>query len=505
MSQPALFLDRDGVINVDHGYVHKPEEVAFVDGIFELIAAAKRAGYLVVVVTNQAGIGRGYYGEDDFHALMDWIKARFAERGGQLDAVYFCPYHPEHGIGEYRRESDCRKPAPGMLLQAARDLDIDLTGSIFVGDMPSDMAAGRAAGVGTLLQLGAEESDTADAHAGTPIQRLQEAILYLHRISAPVSVIIVNWNAGDLLERCVSSLLAQTVLPHEIIVVDNASTDGSIKRIVDQFPSVRVIESTRNLGFAAANNLAVQEASSASDWFVFLNPDAFPEPGWLRALLSAATGHPECVVFGSRLMDANSPGVVDGVGDVYHASGLVWRAGHGALLGSHESVAREIFSPCAAAAMFRKDALLAAGGFDEDFFCYVEDVDLGFRLRLLGHRCWYVPDSVALHVGSAVTGRHSDFSVYHGHRNLVWAFVKNMPGVLFWLLLPLHVMLNLVSVVWFALRGQGAVILRANRDALLGLPKMWRKRQQVQKTRVASIRDVWQVLDKRLLPIRRKT
>jgi len=103
-----------------------------------------------------------------------------------------------------------------------------------------------------------------------------------------------------------------------------------------------------------------------------------------------------------------------------------------------------------------------------------------------------------------VTGRRSDFSVYHGHRNLVWAFVKNMPGVLFWLLLPLHVALNLVSVIWFALRGQGAVILRAKRDALLGLPKMWRKRQQVQKTRVAPIRDVWQVLDKRLLPIRRK-
>lgn len=154
MSRPTLFLDRDGVINVDHGYVYKSKDVEFVDGIFELVAAAKEAGYLVVVVTNQAGIGRGYYSEDDFHALMDWMKARFVERGGQLDAVYFCPYHPEHGIGEYRRESDCRKPAPGMLLQAAHDLDIDLPRSVFVGDKPSDMAAGQAAGVGTLLQLG---------------------------------------------------------------------------------------------------------------------------------------------------------------------------------------------------------------------------------------------------------------------------------------------------------------------------------------------------------------
>lgn len=504
MSPPALFLDRDGVINVDHGYVHKPEDVEFIDGIFELVAAAKEAGYLVVVVTNQAGIGRGYYSEDDFHALMDWMKARFVERGGQLDAVYFCPNHAEHGIGEYRSESDCRKPAPGMLLQAVHDLDIDLARSLFVGDKPSDMAAGRAAGVRTLLQLGAGEGDVTVAHTGAPIEQLQEAIPYLHRTSAPVSVIIVNWNAGDLLERCVLSLLSQTVLAHEIIVVDNASTDGSVRQIVDKFPSVRVIESTRNLGFAAANNLAIQEASSKSKWVAFLNPDAFPESDWLMALFNAATANPECAVFGSRLMDASSTEILDGIGDVYHVSGLVWRAGNGMTLRSRDRVAREIFSPCAAAAMFRKDALLAAGGFDEEFFCYVEDVDLGFRMRLFGHVCWYVPDAVALHVGSALTGRRSNFSIYHGHRNLVWTFVKNMPGGLFWLLLPLHVALNLVSIVWFAFRGQGGVILRAKRDALLGLPKMWRKRHLIQKTRVVTVRDIWQVLDKRLVPIRRK-
>jgi len=129
--------------------------------------------------------------------------------------------------------------------------------SIFVGDMPSDMRAGCADEVGALLQLDEGESDTTDAHTGTPIQQLQEAIAYLHRTCVPVSVIIVNWNAGDLLVRCVSSLLAQTILPHEIIVVDNASTDGSGERIIDNFPFVRVIESTRNLGFAVANNLAI--------------------------------------------------------------------------------------------------------------------------------------------------------------------------------------------------------------------------------------------------------
>lgn len=175
MNRSALFLDRDGVINVNHGYVHRPEEFEFVGGIFELVAAANRMGYLVVVVTNQAGIGRGYYVEAQFHALTNWMKSGFAEHGGRIDAVYFCPYHPEHGIGEYRRESEFRKPAPGMLLQAQRELGIDMEQSIFIGDKPTDMAAGRAAGVGTLLHLNGEKAgdDT------IVITQLSEALPYL--------------------------------------------------------------------------------------------------------------------------------------------------------------------------------------------------------------------------------------------------------------------------------------------------------------------------------------
>ena len=140
-------------------------------------------------------------------------------------------------------------------------------------------------------------------------------------------------------------------------------------------------------------------------------------------------------------------------------------------------------------------------GFDEDFFCYFEDVDLGFRLRLAGHRCLLVPDAVVYHVGSATTGgQHGDFAVYHGHRNLVWTYVKNMPGALFWLLLPAHIALNLVTIVWFSLRGQGAVILKAKRDALCGLPRMWKKRRDIQKYRTASAVEIWKALDKSFWP-----
>lgn len=150
----ALFLDRDGVINIDHGYVHKREDFQFVDGIFDLVKAVKAAGYLVIVVTNQAGIGRGYYTEAQFLELMDWVRSAFRQHEGDLDAVYFCPYHPEHGIGEYKRESSCRKPEPGMLLQAAHEHDIDLSASVMVGDSAKDMQAGEAAGVGRLFYLG---------------------------------------------------------------------------------------------------------------------------------------------------------------------------------------------------------------------------------------------------------------------------------------------------------------------------------------------------------------
>lgn len=176
MLRPALFLDRDGVINVDHGYVHRPENFEFMPGIFKLVRAANERGYLVVVVTNQAGIGRGYYSEAQFLLLTDWMKERFKAEGARIDAVYFCPFHPEHGVGEYRRESECRKPGPGMLLQAKKDLNVDLIKSILVGDKPSDIAAGKAAGVGTLLHL--LNTAELESRGGVFIKQLEDAHPY---------------------------------------------------------------------------------------------------------------------------------------------------------------------------------------------------------------------------------------------------------------------------------------------------------------------------------------
>lgn len=319
-----------------------------------------------------------------------------------------------------------------------------------------------------------------------------------HKVWTKVSVIIVNWNAGRFLEQCLSALMEQTVSPQEIILLDNASSDGSVE-IVRKFPFITLLKLEQNTGFARGNNLALAASSNESEWIALINPDAFPEPRWLEELLLSTKRNSAFDVFASKLVNAAYPTILDGTGDAYHVSGRVWRTGQGSTIPRTDDHEREIFSPCAAAALYRRSAFIELGGFDEDYFCYVEDVDLGFRMRLAGHRCLYVPKSVAHHVGSGTTGgQHSDFSVYHGHRNLVWTFVKNMPGFLFWVLLPLHFLLNIFSIVWFVLHGRGKVILRAKRDAILGLPKMWRKRKIIQQNRVASTGEIWRVLNKQL-------
>ena len=304
-------------------------------------------------------------------------------------------------------------------------------------------------------------------------------------MTASVAVIIVNFNSGSLIGECLRCLRAQTLPPEQIIVVDNASHDGSVDRVEDDDPLIEVMRLDRNLGFAAANNLAARRAEGV-EWLALLNPDAFPEPDWLEQSLAVARAHPDCASVGARLVDAGHPGQLDGTGDVYHVSGLAWRRDHGKPIEVGVNEAGEIFAPCAAAALYRRTAFFEADGFDENYFCYFEEVDLGFRLRLLGYSCWYAPDAVAHHIGSAVTGRCSPFSLYHGHCNLVWTWCKNMPAPLFWLYLPQHLLLNLVILFWFTLRGQGITLLRAKEDAVRGLPWCWWRRKAVQSQRRVS-------------------
>lgn len=323
-------------------------------------------------------------------------------------------------------------------------------------------------------------------------------------MNAPsVGVVVVNWNSFAELQRCLAALAAVRGEIRRTIVIDNCSDSAPDDLPYPRPANTEYVRLDSNTGFARGNNLALPYLEDC-DWIALVNPDAYVDAGWLEALLDAAIRYPDCAMFASCLIKANEPTVLDGIGDNFHMSGMAWRLGHGALRPDSPIGDREVFAPCAAAALYRRDALVVLGGFDEDFFCYFEDVDLAFRLRLAGHKCMLVGNAMVHHVGSATTGdQKSDFAVYYGHRNMVWCYVKNMPGILFWLLLPLHLIANVATIIRFVLRGQAGTILRAKWDAIRGIPRVWKKRQMIQASRSASTDEIWRVLDKSQLPRRR--
>jgi D-glycero-D-manno-heptose 1,7-bisphosphate phosphatase len=183
---PALFLDRDGVVNVDHGYVHRVDQFDFLPGIFELARfVVQDLRWPIVVVSNQSGIGRGLFDEAAHAALTAWMCDRFREQQAPIARAYHCPYHPEHGIGGYRCDHDWRKPKPGMILQAAADLDLDLSRSVLIGDRLSDIEAAAAAGIALRIRL--DPLGTRTAPASPPhhvVRTLPEALSILRDAQA---------------------------------------------------------------------------------------------------------------------------------------------------------------------------------------------------------------------------------------------------------------------------------------------------------------------------------
>jgi N-acetylglucosaminyl-diphospho-decaprenol L-rhamnosyltransferase len=302
-------------------------------------------------------------------------------------------------------------------------------------------------------------------------------------VAPRVRVIVVNHNGGEHLRRCLESLRSQSMSDFEVLVVDNASSDGSADCVADFGERFRLLALSENIGFAAANNYGAADAAAAL--LATLNPDAFAEPDWLAELLAAAATNPDVVMFGSTQISDRDPSRFDGVGDAYFYAGVPWRGEHGRHVRPLQRLA-ETFSPCAAAAVYRRHAFESAGGFDKAFFCYCEDIDLGYRLRLRGQRCIQVADAQVRHVGSALTGKRSRFSTYHGTRNRIWVMVKNMPLLLLIVALPSHAF----ALVLFSLRAacrRGGVseiqaMWRGVADALRGLGPMLRKRRAIQNS-----------------------
>lgn len=313
-----------------------------------------------------------------------------------------------------------------------------------------------------------------------------------------VSVLIVTYQSGPTLPQCLAALAAQSFRAFEVLLSDNGSADRAAQRAAAADPSLRLIENGENLGFAAGVNRAADQAHGR--WLALLNPDAYPQPDWLERLMAATAAYPQVRCFASRQLMADDAARLDGLGDVMAAAGFPFRGGYGGR-DPGPLAPGEVFSACGGAMLIDRDLFLQMGGLDERLFCYCEDVDLGYRLRLRGEPTLVIPDAVVRHEGSASSGGpRSDFAVFHGTRNRLWVFVKDTPPALFWLTLPLHLAATALLFLRHATRGELAAPMRGLLAGLKDLRIALEARREAQAQRRASSWEIaramtWNPLD----------
>jgi GT2 family glycosyltransferase len=291
------------------------------------------------------------------------------------------------------------------------------------------------------------------------------------------SVIVVNYNGKQYLKRCMDSLLGQTYTKVEIILVDNGSSDGSIELVRESYPSVRVVENRENLGFAIANNIGIRAARG--EFIATLNNDTEAMPGWIEAMVNAAVSSELIGMCASKMLFMKNPDVIDSTGLCISRSGACWDRGMFEHDNGQFTSTEEVFGPCAGAAIYKRKMLEEIGLFDEDFYAYMEDVDLAFRGRLAGWICIYAPEAIVYHVHGGTAGYGSDFTVYYGNRNIIWNAVKNYPMPLLITSLPFIIGRNLGVIPYYMFRGYCITILRSKIDAIKGIPRMFAKRKRL--------------------------
>jgi GT2 family glycosyltransferase len=245
-------------------------------------------------------------------------------------------------------------------------------------------------------------------------------------VSSRTAVVIPNWNGLRHLERCLTALRGQSEKDFDVVLVDNGSTDDSVTFVRERFPEVQILELEENRGFAAGMNAGI--GATDTTYVAFLNNDTEVAPDWLRELVACIERHPKAASASSKMLDASDPAVLDGAGDVLGPSFLPHPRGNGARDQGQFDEDAEVFSASGGAALWRADALYDVGLFDERFYLYYEDVDLGYRARRLGYECWYSARSVVLHHGSATLGKKSDVGLFHFVRNRWFLIVKNTPA-----------------------------------------------------------------------------
>jgi GT2 family glycosyltransferase len=301
---------------------------------------------------------------------------------------------------------------------------------------------------------------------------------------ALVSVVIANWNRRDLVKQCLESLRNQSYSNFEIVLVDNGSSDGSVAFVEQQFPEVRVLALTRNNGFAAANNAGIRIARG--ELIALLNNDAKPEPSWLESLVHALEAHPEVGFCASKILRTGDDQVIDTAGDVYFYYGVGSKRGIDRVDGPEFSQKEYVFGACAGAAIYRRAMLEDVGLFDEDFFLYMEDIDLSFRAQLRGYRCLFVPEARVYHQVAATAGWGSGLSIYYTRRNILYVLLKNLPTSLLLRHSGPILFYFATSDLVLALSGYVREVARARMDNLGMISRMLTKRRDIQDTRRES-------------------
>jgi GT2 family glycosyltransferase len=287
-----------------------------------------------------------------------------------------------------------------------------------------------------------------------------------------ISIVIVNFNGLRYLEPCLSSLVRQSYHPFEIILVDNGSSDGSAGYVRAHFPRVILVETGSNCGFAGGTNAGIRTARG--EFILTLNNDTIADMKFLENLIKPMTADSRIGMCASKMLFPD--GRINSTGICISRSGAAWDRGiFETDTGQYEDEI-EVFGPCAGAALYRRSMLDEVGLFDEDFFLYMEDVDLAFRARWAGWLCMYIPSARVIHIHSGTAGRNSEIAVYYGNRNLLWYIVKNYSARTLLLFLPWIVCRNCAEIPFYFLQGRGRAILRAKFDCMKGIPKMWKKR-----------------------------
>lgn len=292
-----------------------------------------------------------------------------------------------------------------------------------------------------------------------------------------ISVIIINYNGEQYLKDCLDSFYSQTRKDYEIILIDNCSTDRSIEIITRDYPDITLIRNKANLGFAAGTNQGIKVVQG--EYILTLNNDTRIERSFLEEMVSPMDDDPQVGICASKMLLPD--GRINSTGLCISRSGAAWNRGMFERDSGQYAQQEEVFGASAGAALYRKTMLDEIGLFDEDFFMYMEDVDLSFRARLAGWKCLFVPTAVVYHHHGGTAGYGSDIAVYYGNRNIIWVVVKNYPSRLLLFSLPWILGRNIGVIVYYAFHRKGRVILRAKLDAIKDRKKIGKKRKQYQK------------------------